>query len=317
MSDLTRTAKSGSDWSVYELTAYNITVHTQPSIDFLGPGHEPSAPLDNLDPLFVSGTLDEAELAESDFTFRLFQYLKFATKINVGQASAINDLVRELLRLLGYEERGLLFRSNYAIPLLICSNSESCDAQTDICLVRGGTILLIIKIVLGLGDPSYGPQVIAAAIAAFQQNNRTRGERGLQRLDKMVIPCVVMIGTRPVFYKVPVTKELSDAVAVGHYPAETTFVDNCYVVPPSRRVTEGITLFSKKSRILRANKHPRIPHDTVQLTVSSLAEHGICGPESANSALVEGAQVPTKLRFFSQVPTQPTCSKSSSSVGVD
>jgi len=237
MANLTRTAKSGSDWGAYELAAYNIIVRSPPSIDFLG--HEPNAPLDNLDPLFVSGTFDQAELAESDSTFRLFKYLKFATKRNVGQQSAINDLVKELLRLLGYEERGLLFRSYYAIPLLICGGSQTCSAQTDVCLVRGDTILLIIKTVLSQDEP-YESQVIAAAIAAFQRNNRTRSDRGLQRLDKMVIPCVPMIGTRPVFYRVPVTKGLSDAVAIGHYPAETTFVDNCYVVPPSRRVTEGI-----------------------------------------------------------------------------
>jgi hypothetical protein len=46
---------------------------------------------------------------------------------------------------LGYEKRGLLLRSRYAIPLLISGDSNQ-SAQTDVCLVQGSsTILLVVQ----------------------------------------------------------------------------------------------------------------------------------------------------------------------------
>jgi hypothetical protein len=49
-----------------------------------------------------------------------------------------------------------------------------------------------------------------------------------------------MIGTRPIFCKVPVTAELSDAVAKGQYPQSTTVVQKCVVASNSRRLSEGM-----------------------------------------------------------------------------
>jgi hypothetical protein len=42
----------------------------------------------------------------------------------------------------------------------------------------------------------------------------------------MTIPCITMSGTRPTFYLVPVTQELSTAVIGGVYPATETTVLN-------------------------------------------------------------------------------------------
>jgi len=56
----------------------------------------------------------------------------------------------------------------------------------------------------------------------------------------MTIPCIVMIGTRPIFYLVPVTRELSDAVARGQYPSSCTAVKKCVVISRSRRISEGM-----------------------------------------------------------------------------
>jgi hypothetical protein len=76
-------------------------------------------------------------------------------------------------------------------------------------------------------------QVIAGAIAAFQHNNNQRSGRfRLPRLASMTIPCIAMIGTRPFFYKVPVTTQLSSAVADGKYPEQPTIVTCC--APPAR-----------------------------------------------------------------------------------
>ncbi|KAG2130543.1 hypothetical protein BD769DRAFT_1604559 [Suillus cothurnatus] len=71
-------------------------------------------------------------------------------------------------------------------------------------------------------DPEQ--QLIAEAIAIFQNNNNIRQEKGLDPLDKMTLP---MVGTRVTFYLVPVTDELNNAVVYGTYPESETKVRKC------------------------------------------------------------------------------------------
>jgi hypothetical protein len=218
MANIIRSAKSGSDWTTNELLAYNITVDPLSSRDFFG--FQPSSTLNQLDPKFVSGTLQSEGL--SDHTYRLFQYLDLATNANAGQESAIDDFAKEILRVIGFEERGTLLRSRFAIPLTICGDSKRA-AQTDVCLVHGNsTILLVVqedKTTISNRDPEA--QVIAQAIAAFQYNNRVRSRIGLRELEGMDIPCITVVGTRPIFYIVPVTRALSNAVITAQYPLTT------------------------------------------------------------------------------------------------
>jgi hypothetical protein len=47
-----------------------------------------------------------------------------------------------------------------------------------------------------------------------------------------------MIGTRPIFYLVPVTRELSEAVATAQYPRYPAVVNKCGVASDSRRLSE-------------------------------------------------------------------------------
>jgi hypothetical protein len=250
MAQLIRSAKSGSDWSRQALLAYNITINVQTSAQFFG--REPDAPLDNLDQDFISYCFgaDDDQTSISDHTLRLIQYLDLATRANAGQESAIDDFAKELLRLLGFEERGLLLRSRYAIPLTI-SGDSSRRAQTDICLVHGNTTILPLlqedKTAISAKDPE--PQIVAGAIAAFQYNNRQHQSKNLQPLDIMTIPCIAMIGTRPIFYKIPVTTALSDAVASALYPVNLTRVDRCAV--SSRRASEGMEVPRYRQKALQ------------------------------------------------------------------
>ncbi|KAK0502429.1 hypothetical protein EDD18DRAFT_691350 [Armillaria luteobubalina] len=46
----------------------------------------------------------------------------------------------------------------------------------------------------------------------------------------MTIPAITMLGTRPVFYKIPVRQELSDAVTTGQYSVSETEVVKCVVL---------------------------------------------------------------------------------------
>jgi hypothetical protein len=243
MANLIRSAKSGSDWTQNDLLAYNIKVSSQSPLSFYGRPLPPVGSLNNLDPNLVSGTLNTQGL--KDDTYRLLQYLDLASTANAGQESAIDDFAREILRVLGYEMRGLLLRSRYAIPLLICGEPNR-SAQTDVTLIHGSsTILLVLqedKTSVSGRDPE--PQVIAEAIAAYQYNNRTRARLGQPELDAMTIPCITMIGTRPIFYLVPVTQGLSQAVATAQYPPYPTLVRKCVVASNSRRLSEGMEAVS-------------------------------------------------------------------------
>jgi hypothetical protein len=49
-----------------------------------------------------------------------------------------------------------------------------------------------------------------------------------------------MIGTQPIFYLVPVTQELSEAVATAQYPRSPTLVKKYVVAFNSHRLSEGM-----------------------------------------------------------------------------
>lgn len=239
-----------SDWTSNDLDAYNIIVRLQSAEDFFG--YQPDILPETIDPDFLTATVPPKENL-SNANYRLLQYLDLATKPNSGQESAIHDFARELLRLLDFEERGTLLRSRYAIPFMI-SGDTGRVAQTDLCFMQEGssTILLVIqedKTVFSGKDPEA--QVIAEGIAAFQYNNAARSRAGLDRFESMVIPAIIVIGTRPIFYKVHVTQALSDAVAMAQYPATQTTVLKCIVAPRSGRVSEGMEVPEFRQDILK------------------------------------------------------------------
>ena len=252
MANVVRIAKSASDWTQGELLAYNISVKHQSSYDFFG--FEPDSALNQVDPQFLSNNLrlDSDNSEVSDETLRLLEYLNLATRVNVGQESAISDFVKEILRILGFEERGTLLRSRYAIPFTI-SGDSSRSAQTNVCLVHGSSSILFIvqedKDTISGKDPEA--QVIAEAIATFQYNNRARKQMGLDMLDEMVVPCIVMVGTRPIFYKVPVTMQLNDAVITAEYPSQATIVAKCVVNTNIRRLGEGMEVLEFRKAALQ------------------------------------------------------------------
>ncbi|KAK0470706.1 hypothetical protein IW261DRAFT_1572894 [Armillaria novae-zelandiae] len=241
MANIIRSAKSGSDWSSNDLISYNITIRRLSSDSFFG--YRPNTIPDAIDPAFLTATVPPDEHL-SDGTYRLLQYLDLA---NSGQESTIDDFAKELLRLLGFEERGTLLRSRYSVPLNICGDDRR-SAQTDLCLIQGTTtILLVIQEDTTLVSEA---RVIADAVAAFQYNNTARDRNGLDPLDSMTIPAITMVGTRPIFYKVPVTQELSDAVITGQYPVSKTEVIKCVVAPTSRRLSEGMEVPEFRREVL-------------------------------------------------------------------
>ena len=220
MAKTIRSPKSGSDWTINDLTAYNITVVRQNATTFFGQAALPPPPRhpDLLNRL----TADEMEDEES---YQVVRYMDLAMDPVPGEESAVDDFAMQLLRMMGYAggALGRDLRSRKDIPLFICG--EWRYAKADVCVMgRNGYLLLVQedKRHLEIMDPE--PQLVAGAIAAVQSNNRTRDLLGLDPLDVKVMAGITMTGTSPTFFKIPVTFELIEAVQRGEYPASPTVV---------------------------------------------------------------------------------------------
>jgi len=232
MANLIRSAKSGSDWSTNELLAYNITVQRQDVVNFFG--HELGS-IDRLDSNLFSSADPTIAVDFSKETYRFLAHLDLASRANAGQESAIGDLAKSVLEVTGFDQAGTILRMRYDIPFTICGDSHRA-ARSDVCLVHLNSMILLVvqkdKTAFSSSDPE--PQIIAEAIATFQHNNRKRADLDLPQLDTMTIPCITMVGgTRPFFYRIPVTQQLSDCVATGQFPYQRTVVRRC--APPARR----------------------------------------------------------------------------------
>ncbi|KAM6498451.1 hypothetical protein JOM56_006399 [Amanita muscaria] len=150
----------------------------------------------------------------------------------------MNDLARSILQVTRFQERGTILCGCYNILFTSCG--DPANAETGVCLIhRLNCMVLLVVQEASTGSCEPEAQVIAEAIAAFQHNNQKRRDLGLQSLESMTIPCITMVGTRPFFYKVPVTMQLSNAVASGKYPQPLTTVTSC-APPDGRRATDGM-----------------------------------------------------------------------------
>jgi len=201
--------------------------------------------LSMLDPNLVSGTLATNGL--SDQVYNLLQYMDIASRPRSRGELAADDFAKEILRVLGYENRGIILRTRRAIPQppnMVYSDptQPAVATEADVCLFQdSSTILMVVQgsnIDADSGDPE--PQLIGKAITAFQRNNHIRALLGETPLELMNIPCMIMAGARPIFYLVRVTKALSDAVMTRQYPYTRTVVEKCVVQSNSRRLNEGM-----------------------------------------------------------------------------
>lgn len=248
MANLLRNSKSGSDWTINDLTAYNITIVRQNAAIFFG---QADLPLPSRHPDLLN-RLTADEMADEE-SYQVVRYMDLAMDPVPGEESAVDDFAMQLLRMMGYAGRALGrdLRSHKDIPLFICG--EWRHAKTDVCIMdRNGYLLLVQedKRHLEIVDPE--PQLIAEAIAAVQSNNRTRDLLGVDPLNIKVMAGITMTGTSPTFFKIPVTLELIEAVQRGEYPATPTVVamHRPEVPRPTRRLSEGMRPLDNRRCIL-------------------------------------------------------------------
>ncbi|CAA7268341.1 unnamed protein product [Cyclocybe aegerita] len=131
------------------------------------------------------------------------------------------------------DDRVICQRTEISFPMA----GQRVDAKTDVCLMNDLELLLLVQEDKRLSsDEDPEPQVIAKAIAAFYQNNLRRKQSGLQPLPSKYIPAITMIGTAPIFYRIPVTTMLLEALATATYPrGETTVLRFIPPVPTQER----------------------------------------------------------------------------------
>ena len=117
-------------------------------------------------------------------TYRFLAYLDLAT--NTSQETAVDDFAHELLRVVGFEERGRILRTRHTISLSICGENNTL-AESTVCLVdlRSTVLLVLLKDKTNFNPSNPEPQVIAEAIAAYQHNNERRAGIGLPTLNTM------------------------------------------------------------------------------------------------------------------------------------
>lgn len=247
MANLTRSAKSSIDWTDYDLKSYNINLVSQSPHEFFGVQVFPHPTVDaelltNL----------EADTMQNDRNAELVNLLDLASH------SSVVDFVVELLKTTGYARRNRVVRTRRESSLLVCG--EYCQAKTDVSLVDRelhDTILLLIQETECPEDNEpirdTRAQLVAEALAAFTQNNINRQLADLPVVDDKVMPGIVMEGTSPIFFKIPVTEELSTHVRHGTYPLTPTTVTFCFPpVPqlPNRR-SDGMKPLDSRREILQ------------------------------------------------------------------
>ncbi|OBZ65509.1 hypothetical protein A0H81_14462 [Grifola frondosa] len=230
-------AKSGNDWTMNELIEFNIQVESVDAVTFFGHEDLPQPPVSHT--ILNNVDMPDGSLSKSDRQF--FHYLRDAIRAS-GEESAADDFAAFILRMFNYDEPDRVIHQQKKISFIMAG--QGIDATTDLCLITFTDYLLLVqkdKQYVTSDDPE--PQLIAEAIAAFYQNNLTRDRTGLPRLPSTVFPGITMIGTAPIFYRIPVTEELLTVVATAAYPSDHRTVVQRFIPPvthPQLYVQQGL-----------------------------------------------------------------------------
>ncbi|RDB25626.1 hypothetical protein Hypma_006166 [Hypsizygus marmoreus] len=248
MANFRRSGKSGNDWTETDLKAFNIAVVNEDVATFFG---NPDLPP-------VSTTVDPTILNNSDLppgtttksTRLFFQYLEDArvgSYVGAQRESAIIDFAAFLLGLLDYDEPDRIIHERMEIVFEMCGTFV--DAQPGVCIWNHSRLweyhLLLQqgKCRWSCDDPE--PELIADAIAAFYRDRRIAGPS----LRSKVYAGITMLGTAPMFYKIPVTADLLNSVITSQFPLQQTVVKK--LIPP---VPDMIKLWEEGMRHLESRR---------------------------------------------------------------
>jgi hypothetical protein len=239
--------QSGNKWGWRQLAAFNIKVVDVDTQTFFGNSVLP-------EPMVSSVILDNSEqpttvtLNKADMDF--FGYMEDVTN-SPNEKSFVVDFAASVLRMMHYDKGHCLVQVQKKMRFEMCG--QCVEAKVDVCilehsavnvakyllLVQGKKVckpylcvlkicLLITKYHMSGNHPE--PQLIAGAIAALHGHNRALKAAGLPLLQSQTFPGITMVGTAPMFYKIPVTSDLLHSLATLQYPSQVTTVER--LIPP-------------------------------------------------------------------------------------
>jgi hypothetical protein len=130
----------------------------------------------------------DAGAMQQDRHAELITYLDLALIPEKGE-TAVDDFAVELFKVLGYVRRERVARTRVDLRFFICG--ENRHVKTDVCIVdrSQNDILLIVQEDkrLELGEPvNARAQLVAEAVAAFNENNAQREAIGLPTMAEKV-----------------------------------------------------------------------------------------------------------------------------------
>jgi len=249
---------SGSEWSQTHLDFFRIRVQTERNFEPFFESRPPNlGEFTGLTKEILSTDLSRVnalmKIKWSEFTHheasRFIKYLLAATKTHTNTESVVDDLSRSILECFDYDAGDLGIYTHGELRLEMCGSNTS--AKPDVCIETSvQTIKLLVQ-----EDKSYRmcdnsdpePQVIAEAIAAFQENNRIRRKLDLPLESSQRVPCITMAGSYPTFYLFTVTSELADAVKTGEEPTMETKIYRYKI--PTRITPVGDTMLDNQARL--------------------------------------------------------------------
>ncbi|KAF9061604.1 hypothetical protein BDP27DRAFT_1394213 [Rhodocollybia butyracea] len=243
--------RSANEWTLTELEAYNITVTFQDAQTFFNatPLTAPSIHPEILTAQSAVDTVDKV-------AYRFLTQLELAMILTDSEAkdSPVVYFAMILFDYLGYLDRPRAARTRKELGLLTCGENKY--VMPDVSILDRSLdddIRLIVQEDKRFpGSLPPHPQLIAKAIAAFQYTNSRRRQAGLEPIGNKVVLGIVMVGTLPTFFKIPVTQELEFGVMTGTFPDTPTVVTgHVPVVPrPHQMFSEGMKPLDNRQAIL-------------------------------------------------------------------
>ncbi|TFK58288.1 hypothetical protein BDN72DRAFT_966385 [Pluteus cervinus] len=252
MADIERAPKYGFEWTVDDLKAYNIGIDVVDESTFFGAaGSGAAVPsidgvLDknpNIPASIVENTKEPEQMEYEDHATR--QFFQFLGNLNAGTADDTkyaDEFGVFLLNLMNYNTEGREIHTKKEIEYISCGEQKK--ALVDVCMTDMQPVEDYVRFLQvnkksskDLSDVAIhaaSASLIAGAVAAFSLNHRLL-QSASSRPDGIVFPGLTVIGSVPIFFKIPVTQDLVMAVNTGHYPSEPT---NVQIIIPTAAVTE-------------------------------------------------------------------------------
>ncbi|KAF9479487.1 hypothetical protein BDN70DRAFT_834440 [Pholiota conissans] len=251
MADLLRSAASGGNWTTKELLAFNIRVVDANLLVFFGSTELPAVSANISATILNNLDMPDGNLSKTDRHF--FQYLKAAEQSS-SKESAVCDFAAFILGMLDYDDEDRYIRTRKEISFDMAG--QRVDAKANMCVMNNLDYLLLIQEEdeCQYFSDDLEPQLIAATIAAYYQNNLRRTDAGLDALPTILMPGITMVGTAPTFYRIPVSPKLLEALVTLTYPQEETIVYRCLPPVPDKQkyASEGMRPLTNRCIVLQS-----------------------------------------------------------------